>query len=184
METLPLELHEHIFSYLLPCGDRSADCAVPLSTQAERIDVYNLRLTSRDIKTGTIQAFAKIVEDVPTKCTEDGLQSLAQLITLPPISKRITSLALDTSKMFIGEAHEEQTLDYVRLMCSVRNKWLQSGFQQELVTILCGLPRLEHFTCVTKLTSGVAVEKFGWRRMVALRRVARTATDPLLVRLI
>lgn len=179
MEALPLELQEHIFSYLLPYIDYATITAVPVSSDAERLAVYNLRLTSRIINAGATNAFVQVIEDVPTRCTQEGLQNLAELTELPGLSQKITRLAFNTSKLYIGRSHEEQTLDYVRLMSSVRDAWLKVGFQEDLSTILQRVPRFEHLVCLPSLISGVAVEKFGWRRMMALRRLARSAEDPL-----
>lgn len=183
MEALPLELQEHIFSFLLPHVDYSTIGAVPTSSRAERISVYNLRLTSRAIKTGASQVFIKVIEDVPTKVTEDSLQVLNKLTSLPQVSEKVTRLAFNTSKLFIGKSHEEQTLDHLKLKRDARDEWIELPFQGALMRILRRLSRLEHLIVVHRLVSGVDIEKFGWRRQMAIERVARSAEDPLLVSL-
>lgn len=80
MENLPLELHQQIFAHLLPRKDRKEAITLPVSTKAERSDVYNLRLTNRQISARGSWSFVDIIEDVPTECQEKHLGNLAALV--------------------------------------------------------------------------------------------------------
>ncbi|KAL6709457.1 hypothetical protein ACN47E_001392 [Coniothyrium glycines] len=182
MESLPLELQDLIFSYLLPKVDRITVTAIPVSSHVARADVYSVRLVSRSLSTASLKVFAKLIEDVPTRCaSEVNMSKLSDLVLQDHIKDHITSLAFDTSKLFIGESHEEQTLPFLRFNNDLQSDWLTSeGFQDLFAAFYAHLPRLQHLVCVASTMSGVQAASFGVRRAIALHRLSSIAADPLI----
>ncbi|KAG9385902.1 hypothetical protein A1F94_002652 [Pyrenophora tritici-repentis] len=68
MESLPLETREHIASFLLEQPNYAETESLPVSSHSARNDIYNTRLASRRMHEATTKAFARAIEDVPTKC--------------------------------------------------------------------------------------------------------------------
>jgi hypothetical protein len=50
MNSLPVELQEQVFACLLPHLDRKQLAVLPVSSNKEREDVYNIRLTCRKFR--------------------------------------------------------------------------------------------------------------------------------------
>jgi hypothetical protein len=145
MNALPLEILEHISLYLLPPVDRKFVTSTHAYSNADRADVYNLRLVSRFVNLGALYSFIRAVEDVPTQDNDRSLRSLASLVALPDVRKNITSLSFSACKLYVSE-HKPQDI-YVQEM-SERSAWLKRVFRKELVNILRQTPRLRHLTCL------------------------------------
>jgi hypothetical protein len=165
MQTLPLELHEHIFTYVLPHIGQKDVTAAPVYDKAERIDVYNVRLTSQRLRTGASTAFVRIVGHIPTECTPDSLQKLASLVALPEIGDSLGCLTLNTCKAFYGPGH----------VMNAHAAWLRDMLEQNLLAIFEKLPRLRHLRCVVEAIRGV--RNLG----MYLKGHVSMATDPMRV---
>ena len=101
MEVLPLELRQHISSFLCPQISPKDITAVPVSTQASRTDIYNLRLASHRLNAGAQHAFILTIGDVPTQCEARSLQYLDALVALPELGGKITHLTFHACKLCV-----------------------------------------------------------------------------------
>ncbi|KAF1844081.1 uncharacterized protein K460DRAFT_419042 [Cucurbitaria berberidis CBS 394.84] len=176
METLPLELREEIFLYLLPRICRTQVVSVPVSSKAERTDIYNLRLTSRRVNTGASQAFLAVIGDIPTGCREQSVQNLTNLVGLADVGNHITCLAFNTCKLYITE---KQTLRQINQTCYDRCQWIAKSFCSEVLAILRKTSRLRHLICLPEATRGSEVLRFGVGHMVLLEVIVKDMYDPM-----
>jgi hypothetical protein len=142
MDRLPLELHEQIFSHLLSHEPREQLVALPASTDSERSDIYNLRLTSRHICLGASRSFVNIVQDVPTQCRKESLNYLAALVEIPSISSQLTCLALSTDKL--SRLYDADCLTEDHADMDVLLAWLQDELHASLVSIMQKASRVRH----------------------------------------
>lgn len=170
MDTLPLELHELIVSFLLPHQDVLHPAALPVSTALERSDIYSTRLTCQPFRDAASSTFIRIVQDVPTSCREEGLRNLNALLDLPDVSRKLTCLTLRTSRLFI-KPDEVQT----RCGATKRVKWANCYLEKELLSILKKLPQLCHVRCVLQAA-------FDCFTGPAIRIAMRDSPDPMQVR--
>jgi hypothetical protein len=100
IESLPTELHEHIFAFLLPRLDCKQLVTPPVSKEDERTDIYNLRLTCRILCSAASRSFVRILEDVPTHCRAESLRNLAALVDLPYVLDNLACLTLFPHALF------------------------------------------------------------------------------------
>jgi hypothetical protein len=176
MDTLPLELREQIFGYLLSRQDLEQVVMLPVSTKFERIDIYNLRLTSKRMCEGAAQTFASIVQDVPTECREESLNNLAALLDLPDVCKVMTCLALNTCKM----SPPKDVVDGDTLI-DLRALWLQEKLSIALVTIIRKAPQLRSLACTYEDIRGLNKDGLDRKEAFALYRRAHGLPHPFLV---
>jgi len=155
LETLPLEIHEQIFAYLVPRQrHRNLACLdIDHYNQNERPDIYNIRLTCRHLREAALQTFVWILEDLPTTCQERTLQNLAALLELPEISSRLTYLTLSPFHLFTGKFFPysyflDLTEDDRRDEFPARCAWLRDTFPRTLAAIVCLAPKIRHLVCV------------------------------------
>jgi hypothetical protein len=169
MEALPLELQEQIFSRLFPGHDRKQLVALPVSSASERANVYSIRLTSRRFRIAASRAFGKLVEDVPTSCSEKSMRSLAALVEQPDISRNLECLSLKVSKVLIWNDDI-----FTRSAVAQRMAWAQRYFKEELLSIVTKAPRLRHMICI--------VQALTWHIFHGhLREEAQEGPDPMQV---
>ena len=152
LETLPLEIHEQIFAYLVPRQrHKNLACLDPDYRNAkERQDIYNIRLTCRRLRTAALQTFVWILEDLPTKCQEGTLRKLAALLELPDISSRLTYLTLSPYHLFTDcyTHHLRVIADIQRVEFHARCAWLRDSLLETLVAIIRLAPKIRHLVCV------------------------------------
>jgi len=155
LETLPLEIHEHIFAYLVPRQRHKNLACLDINhyNQNERPDIYNIRLTCRRLREAAFQTFVWILEDLPTTCQERALQNLAALLELPEISNRLTYLTLSPYHLFTGKFFPysyflDLTEDDRRDEFPARCAWLRETFPETLVAIVRLAPKIRHLVCV------------------------------------
>ena len=181
LETLPLEIHEHIFAYLVPRQrHKNLACLDPdYWSEQERPDIYNIRLTCRRLRTAAWQTFVWILEDLPTKCQEGTLRNLAALLELPEISTRLTYLTLSPYHLFTEEGythHLSVIADSRRDEFHAHCAWLRGTRSETLVAIIRLAPKIRHLVCVIaslSLTFNDAGEK-AW-----VGTVYSEAVDPM-----
>jgi hypothetical protein len=143
MDALPLELREQIFGHLLSRQNLEKLVALPVSTYAERNDIYNLRLTSKRICEGATPSFVSIVQDVPTDCKEESLKNLAALVELPEVCSTMTCLTLNACMLFLQGSHIDCNTEI-----DLRATWLQEKLHTALVSIIQKAPRLHSMVCI------------------------------------
>jgi hypothetical protein len=146
MDQLPLELYEHIFSYLLSQKHREQLVALPVSTKSERTDIYNLRLTSRRICMGASQLLLNILQDVATQCKENSFRHLAALVDIPTIASNMTCLTLRTEESS-RECDSDSLVDDFSVI-DRRIAWMQEDLHSSLVSIIQKAPRIRHLIYV------------------------------------
>jgi hypothetical protein len=146
MDQLPLELYEHIFSYLLSQKHREQLVALPVSTKSERTDIYNLRLTSRRICMGASQLLLNILQDVATQCKENSFRHLAALVDIPTIASNMTCLTLRTEESS-RECVSDSLVDDFSVI-DRRIAWMQEDLHSSLVSIIQKAPRIRHLIYV------------------------------------
>jgi len=153
LETLPLEIHEQIFAYLVPRQrHKNLACLDPdYWNEKERPDIYNIRLTCRRLRTAAWQTFVWILEDLPTKCQEVTLRNLAALLESPEISSRLTHLTLSPYHLFTGDCYSYSLsviVDSQRDEFHARCAWLRDTLSETLVAIIRLAPKIRHLVCV------------------------------------
>jgi hypothetical protein len=95
MEALSLNLQEQIFAYLLSRQGPGHLVSLPVSTLLERTNIDNVELTSRLLRTTTLQSLVRILEDVPTECSEESFdEDLATLVELPHVCGKLICRSL------------------------------------------------------------------------------------------
>jgi hypothetical protein len=146
MDQLPLELYEHIFSYLLSQKHREQLVALPVSTKSERTDVYNLRLTSRRVCMGASHLLSDILQDVPTQCKEDSLIKLAALVEIPTVSRTLTCLTLKSE----GFSHQWNSDSLADDFSDINRQlaWVQENLHSGLAAIIQKASRIRHIIYV------------------------------------
>lgn len=153
MESLPLEVLQHVCSYVLPPlpapDDPDGLCASVLPTykKSDRENIYNLRLTSKAINLGFENAFVKIVGDKETRCTTEEFQMLFGLVSLPFTGKHITRLALRSFKMWSFECEWRNLQDFFNF-AKDHKLWTQHGLCEVLLAIMSKTPKLRHLRCI------------------------------------
>jgi len=153
LETLPLEIHEQIFAYLVP-RQRHRDLYCLDSAywnEKERPDIYNVRLTCRRLRTAALQTFVWILEDLPTKCQENTLRNLAALLELPEIASRLTYLTLSPYHLFMADRYSDSLdviIDSPKDEFHARCAWLRDTLSETLVAIIRQAPKIRHLVCV------------------------------------
>ena len=153
LETLPLEIHEQIFAYLVPRQrHKNLACLDPdYWNEKERPDIYNVRLTCRRLRTAALQTFVWILEDLPTKCQEKTLRNLAALLESPEISSRLTYLTLSPYQLFTGDNYCTPFSVYVdshRDEFHARCAWLRDTLSETLGAIIRLAPKIRHLVCL------------------------------------
>ena len=153
LETLPLEIHEQIFAYLVPRQrHRNLGFLDPdYYNRKERLDIYNIRLTCRRLRMAALQTFVWILEDLPTKCQENTLRNLAALLESPEISSRLTYLTLSPYHLFTEEGythHLSVMADSQRDEFHAHCAWLRDTRSETLVAIIRLAPKIRHLVCV------------------------------------
>lgn len=134
MDALPVELCEQIFAYILPITDQKKIVPLPVSTKLQRIAIYNLRLSCQRLHALAWPSFIRIIEDVPTTCSEKCMHYLASLIALPEIYNGLTCLALkDDRRLPQLIAHDS---------------WLRGNFLRNLVDVMTKIVQFRHLICV------------------------------------
>jgi hypothetical protein len=152
MEALPLELREHISSFVFPrISQTGAVADVPVSYQASKIDVYNLRLTSHRMNEGAQKAFVRMIEDVPTQCTEQSLLKLGRAIALVG-GHNITHLTFNMCKLYAEETSTPR-LNMQRIFeeAHKRTAWIRGALQGAVAHIFGEASRLKHLTLVSEM---------------------------------
>jgi hypothetical protein len=194
MEALPLELRQHISSFVFPQISRTggvADVRVSYTYQASKTDVYNLRLTSRRMNDGAQKAFIRTIEDVPTQCTEQSLLKLGRVITLVG-GQNITHLTFNMCKLYAEETSTSR-LDMQRIFeeAQERTAWIEGVLQGAVAHIFGEASRLKHLTLVSEMVhwtlpangqvypAGPGVFSIG--RKIPADEVAARMPDPLKV---
>jgi hypothetical protein len=138
IESLPLELREHITSFLLP-----------YFSPASRTDVYNLRLVSRSINAGAKNAFVQVIGNVPTQCTPQSLAKLESLIALVG-KQHITHLAFHACRLYVTAPPLSTDLIKITEEARDRRTWSGDSLEDELINILRETSRLKHLSIVSE----------------------------------
>lgn len=138
IEILPLELREHITSFLLP-----------YFSPASRTDVYNLRLASRSLNAGAQKAFIQVIGNVPTQCNHTSLKILGHLIALVG-KQHITYLAFHTCKLYVTTLPPGIDLIEIAEEARERGTWIRDCLEDKLINILRETSRLRHLSIVSE----------------------------------
>lgn len=149
MDTLPLELHEHIFSYLLPSRDLKELLTVPASTDKQRADVYHIRLANRRLRSSISSSFIRVIEDVPTECTDESMQKLASLVAIPEVGDKMTCLTMNSCKEFSTQKHNK--FAHFCEEIDTEPAWLNDSLRQNLISVVQKAPRICHLICVLEI---------------------------------
>lgn len=144
MDAIPLELHEQIFEYLVPLYDLKEITTLPTYTKEQRRDIYNIRLTNRRLRTHSTLHFVRIVQDVPTGCTNNSMQKLASLVTMPGVGEKMTCLSLnDFAQVIVQREKEDGDWEF-----RVVPEWIRESLPEILRNVVSGMPLLHHLVCI------------------------------------
>jgi hypothetical protein len=170
MESLRRKLHEQIFDYLLSPQDLEQLFALPVSTQLERSDIYNIRLTSKRLHVSASRSFLCVFQDILADLRAELLSKLAALVALPDPSDTSAYLTFNTHKMFLKMGMED--MDEVRAEIDGRSAWLLDHLRTTLVSIMRTAPRVRRLICRVE----------GCRITGAIPRAVRSANTSSIIR--
>ncbi|CAA9962143.1 hypothetical protein PTMSG1_05520 [Pyrenophora teres f. maculata] len=109
-----------------------------------------MRLASRRMHEATTKAFARAIEDFPTKCLPQSLQKLSSLVGLPFVGHRIKSLGFETARMYIDDDFGPLRETNPRRAPALkhRNQWLTEKYAAELLWVFIRTPGLKQLTVI------------------------------------